>query len=208
MHRAERLPDCYRKDEESNNYKLLELNALAAEELKEDINLVLAALDLNAASGETLNLYGEMLEQPRGLLNDDQYRYLLLAKIGRNCAQGDYDSIIDTLLLMLNCQDGSVTRADIAMEDSESPWVVHLSRFPVWALVDVGFSSRQVVQMINLLLPVCVTLYADNFEGTFEFAELDQEYSKLSGFANLEQTVGGYFGMLLGEDDERPVLPL
>ncbi len=37
MNRAERLPDCYRKDEYGNIYKLLYLNASAIEELKEDI---------------------------------------------------------------------------------------------------------------------------------------------------------------------------
>ena len=34
MRLVERLPDCYRKDEDSNNHKLLELERLATEELR------------------------------------------------------------------------------------------------------------------------------------------------------------------------------
>lgn len=46
--------------------------------------------------------------------------------------------------------------------------------------------------MIESLLPICVTLEADNFEGTFEFADVDNEYDKAKGFGNIEQTIGGY----------------
>ena len=76
MNRAERLPDCYRKDEYGNIYKLLYLNASAIEELKEDIFGCGESLDLKIATGKTLDLYGEMVEQQRGLLNDEQYRYM------------------------------------------------------------------------------------------------------------------------------------
>ena len=47
MRLVERLPDCYRKDEDSNNHKLLELERLATEELRLDIKTVLDSLDLN-----------------------------------------------------------------------------------------------------------------------------------------------------------------
>ena len=89
MRLVERLPDCYRKDEDSNNHKLLELERLATEELRLDIKTVLDSLDLNQANGNTLDLYGDMLGQRRGLLNDEQYRYMILARIGRNVVQGD-----------------------------------------------------------------------------------------------------------------------
>ena len=41
MRPVERLPDCYRKDQESNNVKMLELGRLAAEQLRADIRAVL-----------------------------------------------------------------------------------------------------------------------------------------------------------------------
>lgn len=208
MKHIERLPDCYRKDGGSNNFRLLELNRQATEELREDLKAVLNVLDLNQATGKTLDLYGDMLQQRRGLLNDEQYRYMLFSKIGRNTVQGDYNSIMNTLVLMFNSQKGDITLDDLDLAEEERACVVKLTKFPIFVLVNAGFSSRQAVTMIESLLPVCVTLSADNFEGTFEFAEFDREYDKAAGFADLAQTYGGYFGLLLGEDDIIPVLPI
>ena len=203
-----RLPDCYRKDTDSNNYKLLELGAAATRGLREDIAQVRDMLDLNQVTGRTLDLYGDMLGQRRGLLNDEQYRYMLFARIGRNVVQGDYDSILNTLVLMFNSQKGDITLDDLDIAEEERPCVVKLTKFPIFVLVNAGFSSRQAVSMIESLLPICVTLAADNFEGTFEFAELDGEYDADEGFADVAQTIGGYLGLLLGEDDSIPVLPI
>lgn len=208
MRRVDRLPDCYRKDMAGNNYKLLELNGQAVDELREDIRSVLDVLELNLATGKTLDLYGDMLDQRRGLLNDVQYRYMLFARIGRNIAQGDYGSIMDALVLMFGSQQGEITLDDLELSEMETPCVVQLTRFPTYVLVNAGFSSRQAVAMIEMLLPVCVTLSADNFEGTFEFADSAEAYDETAGFADLSLTIGGYLGLLLGEDDKIPVLPI
>ena len=208
MKNVERLPDCYRKDQDGNNYKLLELNSQAVEELKADIKAVKNVLDLNLAAGKSLDLYGDMLGQRRGLLNDEQYRYMLFARIGRNIVQGDYQSIMNTLVLMFGSQHGDITLDDLDLKEEETPCVVKLSKFPISVLINAGFSSRQAVTMIEMLLPVCVTLSADNFEGTFEFAELEQEYDEISGFADIAQSIGGYLGLLLGDDDKIPILPI
>ncbi|WP_302326277.1 hypothetical protein [Enterocloster lavalensis] len=208
MRPEERLPDCYRKDQESNNVKILELGRLAAEQLRTDIQAVLESLDLGHATGKTLDLYGDMLGQRRGLLNDEQYRYMLLSKIGRNTVQGDYNSIMATLVLMFGSQMGDITLDDLEVEEEERPCVVKLTKFPVQILISAGFSSRQAVAMIESLLPICVTLAADNFEGTFEFAESVGVYDELAGYGNVEQTIGGYLGLYLGDDDKIPVLPI
>lgn len=208
MKNVERLPDCYRKDVDSNNYKLLELNSLAIKELKADITAIKNVLDLNLAYGKSLDIYGDMLGQRRGLLNDEQYRYMLLARIGRNIVQGDYQSIMNTLVLMFGSQQGDITLDDLDLEEEETPCVVKLSKFPISVLLNAGFSSRQAVTMIEMLLPICVTLSADNFEGTFEFAETADEYDANSGFADMAQTIGGYLGLLLGDDDKIPILPI
>ena len=208
MRLVERLPDCYRKDEDSNNHKLLELERLATEELRLDIKTVLDSLDLNQANGNTLDLYGDMLGQRRGLLNDEQYRYMILARIGRNVVQGDYNSVMSTLILMFGSQAGDITLDDLEIVEGECPCVVRLTKFPVYVLINAGFSSRQAVAMIESLLPVCVTLSADNFEGTFEFADTADVYDEQAGFGNIGQTIGGYLGLYLGDDDNIPVLPI
>jgi len=82
MNNSLKLPDCYAKDIQSNNYKLLELNHFDIEELKKDIQSVYESMDMDLAYGRTLDiLYGEMLDQARGPCDDKQYRYLLFLKL-------------------------------------------------------------------------------------------------------------------------------
>ncbi len=208
MHNVQKLPDAYRKDKKSNNYKLLELTASQASALRDDLQAINESLDLNKATGKTLDLYGKMLDQKRGLLNDVQYRYMLYTAIGRNVVQGDYNSVMDIIVRMFNTEHGQVTLDDFELTEIKNPCKVKLTKFPLFVLVNAGFSSKQAVQMMESLLPVCVTIEADNFEGTFEFAEFDAEEDALKGFGNIEQTIGGYVGLLLGEDEKIPVLPI
>lgn len=208
MNNIQKLPDFYKKKKESNNSKLLELNELAISDLKKDIQAVYDCLDLNKAYGKTLDLYGELMGQKRGLLNDEQYRYMIFLKTGIDNVQGDYNNIMSVIVQMFNCENGDVKLDDIEVTETEKSCIVKLTKFPVQVLIDAGFSSKQAVQMIEKLLPIGVTLAADNFDGTFEFAETENEYNKKAGFADDKQTVGGYFGLLLGEDDVIPVLPI
>lgn len=233
MNNVKRLPDAYYKGKDGNNYKLLHLNELAADEFSKDLTDVLNCLDLMQATGKTLDLYGEMVEQKRGMLNDTQYRLMILTKIGKNICQGDYNSVIELLTQMFNCQKG-----DIILKDSTEPCRVVIDKFPLEVLINAGFSSSQAVTMIELLLPVCVKISDGNFEGTFEFGEIKNtpttysglsrftydelsnrnyaelengflycEYDENKGFADIEQTIGGYFGLIL-EDETDIVLPI
>ncbi len=210
MHKnsAYKLPDSYRKDKDSNNYKLLELTGQQANDLKKDFRAIYNCLDLDAVTGRTLDLYGLMLDQKRGLLNDTQYRYILYTAIGRNIGQGTYDSVMDIIVRMFNTEHGQVTLDDFELSEVDKPCKVRLTRFPLFVLINAGFSSKQAVQMIESLLPICVTIEADNFEGTFEFSDIDDEYDENRGFGNIEQTIGGYVGLFLGDDEKIPVLPI
>lgn len=210
MHKnsAYKLPDSYRKDKDSNNYKLLELTGQQANDLKKDFRAIYDCLDLDTVTGRTLDLYGLMLNQKRGLLNDTQYRYILYTAIGRNIGQGTYDSVMDIIVRMFNTEHGQVTLDDFELSEVDKPCKVRLTRFPLFVLINAGFSSKQAVQMIESLLPICVTIEADNFEGTFEFSDVDDEYDENRGFGNIEQTIGGYVGLFLGDDEKIPVLPI
>lgn len=205
---AYKLPDSYRKDKDSNNYKLLELTGQQANDLKKDFRAIYDCLDLDTVTGRTLDLYGLMLDQKRGLLNDTQYRYILYTAIGRNIGQGTYDSVMDIIVRMFNTEHGQVTLDDFELSEVDKPCKVRLTRFPLFVLINAGFSSKQAVQMIESLLPICVTIEADNFEGTFEFSDVDDEYDENRGFGNIEQTIGGYVGLFLGDDEKIPVLPI
>lgn len=203
MSNVNKLPDSYAKGQQSNNYKLLNLNEQAIADVKADAQAIFNALDILTASGHTLELYGDMVGQKRGVLNDVQYRYMILTRMGINVAQGNYETVIANAKQIFECE-----ASDIIIRDSEKPCTVELEKFPLEVLVSAGFSSTQAIAMLESLLPIGVTVDNANFDGTFEFAETADEYDEAAGFANIEQTIGGYLGLSLGDDENSPVLPL
>ena len=58
---AKNLPDAYAKAEGSNNAKLLKIEKDAVDLLREAIAAISESLDLDKATGKTLDLYGEMV---------------------------------------------------------------------------------------------------------------------------------------------------
>lgn len=201
------LPDAFCKEPGCNNEKLLRLNAEIISQIRQDIQAVDDANDLDKASGKTLDLYGEVLNQPRGQMNDIQYRYLLYTKIGANSVSGDYFSTMRCLMQLFRVDPDDPEYADFMIVEDDLPGVVRLEKMPLHVLAGAGFTSKQAVQMIEKLLPVGVKVFADEFEGTLEFAETHTEYDEKAGFADNDQTLGGWFGLLFGEDGETP-LPL
>ena len=71
------------------------------------------------------------------------------------------------LLLMFGGKPGDITLEDLELDEGEDSCVVKLSKFPVIRAGKCRVSSRQAVEMVERLLPICVKLFADNFEGTF-----------------------------------------
>lgn len=202
MINAKRLPDSYAKSERSNNYKLLNLNEQAVEDVKSDLWAIFDARDIEKATGRTLDLIGEMVGQKRGAMTDTQYRYVIRTKVGMNTAQGTYESAMETLTRIFNC-----TPRDIVILDGEkSGWLV-VQKFPLEVLVNAGFTSTQAVDFIKRVAPIGTKVDTVNFEGTFEFADTADVYDETAGFADIEQTMGGYLGLLLGDDENSPVLP-
>lgn len=202
MPNERKLPDAYYKKADGNNYKILHLNELATGDFSKDLSDVLNSLDLMQATGKTLDMYGAMVEQSRGALNDTQYRMMILNKIGKNICQGDYNSVLQLLSQSFNC-----TPSDIILEESKTDVCgVEIVKFPLDILIEAGFSSSQAVQLIERLLPAGVKISDGNFEGTFEFGEanyfndmLELDYDELAGFADEAQTIGGYLGLLVGD---------
>lgn len=202
MSNVDKLPDSYAKGTESNNYKLLNINEQAIADARADTKAVFNMVDLQQATGHTLDLYGDMVGQKRGALNDTQYRFMILTRIGINVVQGNYPSVIVCIKNMFGCD-----ASDIVLRDSEKTCKVNLETFPLSVLVNAGFSSTQAVEMIESILPIGVTIDDTNFQGTFEFSETDNDYDEAAGFADIDQTIGGYLGLLLGDDENNPILP-
>lgn len=188
------LPDAYRKDNESNNYKLLLMEAGLSADFREDIQAVEDMLDIYKATGQTLDLYGETYDQARGGLTDEQYRIIILQRIARNMVKGDYNSIVNALAVAFN-----TTNDMVRFSETSNPAEVRLESMPYTVLLNAGITAEQFRQMILNILPVGVNLGAVALEGTFEFGGVD-DYDETKGFGNIEQTVGGYFGLLVTDN--------
>lgn len=218
---VKKLPDAYYKGKDGNNYKLLHLNEIASQVLNQDITDVLNSLDLEQATGATLDLYGEMLGQKRGSLNDTSYRMLLRNKIGENICQSDFNSVLNLLAQIFSCDVTDFTLEEVPTNK------IDITQMSLKMLGEAGFTGEQAIAMIERLLPTCVRIRNANIEGTFEFGDVGYQqiealtyqnlesetyanlesgsYDENKGFGNIEQTIGGYFGLLVTNDIDLPI---
>lgn len=196
------LPDFYLKTETSNNYKLLSINKAMLDGLKTDIDDIFNALDIDQATGETLDLYGEMYNQPRGYATDAQYRLLIKSKIMQNISGGDYKSVVKAICGTFNCSPSEV----LIREVEGKPCAIELAVLPVDVINAAGLTISQTVAIIERLLPAGVRLEQYSFEGTFVFAD-DYTQTNDKGFASDDGTIeGGYLGTI-GYSEDAPILP-
>mgnify|MGYP003305311374 CR=1 FL=1 len=203
---AKNLPDVYKKTPNSNNYKILEIGRLSKLNLRSDLKDIDDILSLDNATGKTLDLYGERLGQKRGKASDAQYLIMLKAKIMRNMSNGSYNSIIKAV-----CETFSCSPSEIIVEEAETPCTIKTLSVPISIINKAGLSSSQAHQIIRSLLPIGIRLDEYLLEGTFCFAENEDEYDEAAGFAFEENAgaadVGGYLGAT-GSDSNEEVLPI
>lgn len=190
---ADNLPDTYRKDPDSHTYKILAIQQGQIDDIKQDIDDVYRSLDLDQATGATLDLYGDMLGQKRGFASDQQYRAMIKSVITRNLMNGDINSVIDAICLTFNCQPSSVHITEIG------DTAIKIESLPYTIITYVGLSANQTVQLIKALVPVGVTVTSTELVGTFEFGAEEGEMDENKGFD------GGYLGELYMDDDEHPL---
>ena len=201
---AKNLPDAYKKDKDSNNFKILEVERFACQDLRETLNNISQLLDIENARGKTLDLYGQRVGQSRGKATDAQYIIMIKAKILRNLSNGTYKSIIDTIAHTFSCDPSQV----LIMEDAEA-CSVSLVSLPLESIIKANLTTKQTTQIVKSLLPVTVTLSSYMYEGTFEFAANENEIDEAKGFSNSEDDteIGGYLGITQG-DEEDIILPI
>jgi len=196
------LPDAYRKTDDSNNRKILDIEKSAMDKLREAIRAIDESLDLERATGKTLDLYGEMVGQQRGQATDSQYRMLIKTRIVRNFANGDFNSIVNLLALIFGCDP-----VEIGLDEPEDkPCTVVLSALPFGALNRMAIDITTACKIVMEVMPAGVHMESLSFTGTFEFGATEFEYDENAGFGNEAQTIGGYLGYIF--DDNTPALPV
>ena len=193
------LPDAYKKSTDSNNFKILEIERVACNDLRQGLRQIFnvyadtpeneGILNIDNAKGKTLDLYGERVGQKRGIANDEKYLLMIKAKIMRNISDGSHKSLVNALCETFDCEPSLVT-----ITDGGDPYTVNLTNLPLETINNAGLTTSQTVAIIESLLPIGVKLTSFLFEGTFEFGADKNEYDEEKGFANNDGTIGGYFG--------------
>ena len=189
------LPDVYNKMPDSNNARLLDIERLAVDGLEADIEAVLESLDIEKASGKTLDYYGEMVGQSRGMAQDGQYRVLIKSKILQNFSVGTFPSVLKALYLAFDCAP-----SEFAIVETNDPCTVRVEKMPFDIATKTGISQEEVVSIIKALIPVGVYVEPVNFEGTFELSasESDMGTEETVGLTDAEGgLVGGELGWMI-----------
>lgn len=231
---AKNLPDSYKKTKDSNNFKILEIERIACNDLRkylwgyylckkcgdtipfgeqvcpicgekgERVNSgVYDILDINNATGKTLDLYGERVGQARGLADDSKYLLMIKAKIMRNISNGSYTSIINSLCMTFDCDP-----SQIIIVETEKPCTIEIVSLPLSVINGAGLTASQTLAIIKSLLPIGVSIESYLFDGTFEFSDSENEYDESTGFCDVEGgTIGGYLGITQGDAGET-ILPI
>jgi hypothetical protein len=190
------LPDAYYKAATSNNAKLLDIEYDAVGVLRNEVNAIYDSLDIYKAYGKTLDMYGEIFGQLRGKATDEQYRILIKNRIIRNFCNADYNSLVNAICATFNC---GIT--DIQLTELDDPCKLRLEKLPITKLVESNIDINTAVQIVQGLMPAGVQMEAIDFTGTFEFSGgIELIYDEATGFADDNQTIGGYLGLMAGSN--------
>lgn len=191
------LPDVYRKDKGSNNSKILQIEKDAVNDFRKSLNEIDHILNIENATGKTLDMYGERIGQKRGSATDEQYLALIKTKITQNLANGTHKSVVEGIAFALKCDP-----SEIALTDGEAPCSIEVKSLPLETITKAGFTAEQVVALINRMIPCGGKLSSFMFEGTFEFCESESAMvvDEEAGFCDVEGgNIGGYFGVTTGD---------
>lgn len=168
-------------------------------------------LDINNATGKTLDMYGKRVGQARGLADDEKYLLMIKAKIMRNLSNGSYPSIINALCMTFDCEPSKVL-----LVDGDEPCTVMVEILPLEVINKAGLTTSQTVSIIKSLLPIGVKLQTFLFEGTFELATSYEDMKVDGNIKGLTDTyenmknpdaIGGYLGVTAG-DEADTTLPI
>ena len=166
MNRAKNLSDAYRKDKDSNLYKLLQLANLLYVDLEADLNCINASRDLFYATDATLDRYAEMFGVKRGSSNDEQLRTKILNAIVINYGSPDCNSVIKNIALMFN-----ETAENISIAENASESAVIVNGLTIEQLEANGYTSSEAAEFIRKMLPIGVNLERTLFAGSLEVIE-------------------------------------
>ncbi|MFT9496388.1 hypothetical protein [Anaerosolibacter sp.] len=189
----EKLTDNYLKKPQSKIGKLLKLVTDEIEEIKATFETIEQWRDIDQAQGTTLDKAGKNVVQFRGVATDDVYKILIKAKIMRNLSDGGINTIIEILEVLLD-----IPASEVSVEElwPEEPAAIQVD-VKTETVNKTGLTLSQFGKLVDIIAAGGVRANVF-FEGTFQFSsqadisELDPD----AGFADDDQTTGGFFGAL------------
>lgn len=201
------LTDNYKKDRSSNIGKLFIIITEEFDKMRDTLQKIEDYRDVNVASGYTLDKIGANIEQFRGIAEDEIYRVLIKYKLRGVASSGTINEIIEIVSDTLEIDPSEIGIAETYNDEEPEPAAISIAKVPYGALLSIGLSPNQFIQILKSSVPAGVLLKSISLEGTFEFGSTELETDFEKGFADIDMTSGGYFGVLYisGADGELPI---
>ena len=192
--------DATYKGKDGNIYKLFQVIEEQLKELSDTQQKIRLYRSIDEAKGKTLDLIGSNYNQERGQATDEIYRTMIKAKIARMWSCGDFNSVINALATTLQA-DPTEFEFTEECEDGGEVGVVNVVGVPIEALNRIGMTIGQFKSIVKSLLPAGVRVESVSYEGTFTLADTEPIVDDEKGFANDDQTTGGYLGFISSGND-------
>ncbi|UQW98193.1 DUF2612 domain-containing protein [Rummeliibacillus sp. G93] len=196
--------DYFKKNEDSNLYKLISLFSGELGRIKETNRLILEWRDIDKAQGKALDLIGENINQSRGVATDEVYRILLKSKIARNLSDGTINTIIKVIAIALSTDKKNIKIVEgWTDEDNPIQASIKLIEMPLEAINRAGLDPANFVRIIQKTVAAGVKVQSIELNGTFEFGDTSLSIDNSKGFADIESDIGGYFGATFNPEKQQ-----
>ncbi|MFG3612367.1 hypothetical protein [Rummeliibacillus stabekisii] len=196
--------DYFKKNEDSNLYKLISMFSGELGRIKETNNLIVEWRAIDKAQGKALELIGENINQSRGVATDEVYRVLLKSKIARNLSDGTINTIINVIAIALSTDKKSIKIVEGWTDElNPEPASIKLMEMPLEAINRAGIDPANFVRIIQKTVAGGVKVQSIELNGTFEFGDTSLAIDNSKGFADIDGTTGGYLGAAFNPSKEQ-----
>lgn len=202
--------DFFRKDEDSNLYKLIDIYSSEFSRVKDTNDLIIRWRNIDEAQGVALDLIGENINQPRGKATDEVYRILLKSKIARNLSDGTINTIIQVIAVALSADVKEILIVEGWEENPEARPSIKMMQLPFDKLIASGIDPMNFITLVKRTVAGGVTVESIELEGTFELGDAlapnNVDNERGFGDAN-DESIGGYFGLMYSPNtnDDLPI---
>lgn len=166
--------DHFRKDEESNTYKLMQLFSDELQLLEETNNRIIEWRNIDKAEGKALDLIGQNVVQPRGTATDEVYRIMLKTKIARNLADGTLNGLITAIAYVLQVDKKEIKVTEM-WDLLNQPACIAVEAIPLDKINNAGLTANEFEDILRSLVSAGVKLLLMSSGG--------DEYLKMYGQA-------------------------